>query len=143
LGFDRLKMFLIDTNIFLELLLDQKRAEECEQLLGKIANGDIEAVVTSFTIHAVEAILNNSKLVLTFLRNIENSLGLSIYDTTIDDQQAVAILMSEKELDFDDCLQYYVAKKLGAEAIVSFDKHFNELDIPRKEPKEILDKLKR
>jgi len=68
-------MFLIDTNVFLELLLDQKRAEECEQLLEKIAKGDIEAVITNFTIHAVEAILNDSKLVLTFLRNVENSLG--------------------------------------------------------------------
>jgi len=134
-------MFLIDTNIFLELLLDQKRAEECEQLLEKIAKGDIEAVITSFTVHVVEAILNDSKLVLTFLRNIENSLGLSIYDTTIDDQIAIAMLMNEKKLDFDDCLQYYVAKKLGAEAIVSFDKHFNKLDIPRKEPREVLSKI--
>jgi len=51
------------------------------------------------------------------------------------------MLMNEKKLDFDDCLQYYVAKKLGAEAIVSFDKHFNGLDIPRKEPEEVLSKL--
>lgn len=133
-------MFLIDTSIFLELLLDQKRAEECEQLLEKVAKGDIEAVITSFTVHTVETILNDSKLVLTFLRNVENSLGLSIYDTTIDDQLAIAMLMNEKKLDFDDCLQYYVAKKLGAEAIVSFDKHFNGLDIPRKEPEEVLSK---
>lgn len=64
-------MFLIDTNIFLELFLNQKRADECEILLNKIANGEIEAVITSFTIYAIKAILNNSKLILTFLRNIE------------------------------------------------------------------------
>ncbi|MEM2083420.1 MAG: PIN domain-containing protein [Nitrososphaerota archaeon] len=134
-------MFLIDTNIFLELFLNQKRADECEILLNKIASGEIEAVITSFTIHAIKAILNDSKLILTFLRNIENSLGLSIYDTTMDDQMAIAMLMEEKKLDFDDCLQYYVAKKLGVKAIISFDKHFSELDIPMKEPREIISSI--
>jgi predicted nucleic acid-binding protein len=36
----------------------------------------------------------------------------------------------------DDSMQYYVAKKSGAEKIVSFDHHFDGLDIPRAEPKE-------
>ncbi|MEM3404587.1 MAG: PIN domain-containing protein [Nitrososphaeria archaeon] len=131
-------MFLIDTNIFLELFLNQKKADECEQLLNKIAKGDLEAVVTGFTIHAIETILNDSKLVLTFLRSIENSLGLSAYDTTIDEEMYVAMLINKENLDFDDGLQYYAAKKLGVEAIVSFDKHLDGLDIPRKEPKEVL-----
>jgi len=36
--------------------------------------------------------------------------------------------------DFDDALQYYVAKKLGAEMMVNFGRHFDGLDIPRIEP---------
>ncbi|MDW8034281.1 MAG: PIN domain-containing protein [Nitrososphaerota archaeon] len=131
-------MFLIDTNIFLELFLNREKAEECEKLLERVSKGDLEAIVTRFSIHAIEAILNNPNYILVFLRNIENSLGLTTYDTTIDDEIAVSIVMGEKKMDFDDALQYYVAKKLGAEAIVSFDKHFDNLDIPRKEPKEIL-----
>jgi predicted nucleic acid-binding protein len=31
-------------------------------------------------------------------------------------------------------MQYYLAKKLGVEAIVSYDKHFDVVDIRRKEP---------
>lgn len=131
-------MFLIDTNIFLELFLDREKADECERLLEEVSNGDLESVVTRFSIHAIEAILNDPKLILIFLRNIENSLGLTVYDTTMDEEIAVSMIMEEKKLDFDDALQYYVAKKLGVEAIVSFDKHFDKLDIPRKEPREVI-----
>ncbi|MBO3840394.1 MAG: PIN domain-containing protein [Thermoproteota archaeon] len=131
-------MFLIDTNIFLELFLNREKADECESFLEKVSSGDLEAVVTRFSIHAIEVILNNPKLILIFLRNIENSLGLTVYDTSMDEEMAVSMIMEEKKLDFDDALQYYVAKKLGVEAIVSFDKHFDKLDIPRREPKEVI-----
>ena len=125
---------LIGTDIFLELMLDQKRADECEKFLNKLSRGEIEGIITWFTIHAVEEIANDSKIILTFLRNIENSVGLWIYETTSDDELAAAILMENNMLDFDDALQYYIAKKVGAKAIISFDKHFDSLDIPRREP---------
>jgi predicted nucleic acid-binding protein len=48
------------------------------------------------------------------------------------------MLMEEMKLDFDDTLQYYVAKKLGVDSIVSFDKHFVGLDIPRVEPADVV-----
>jgi predicted nucleic acid-binding protein len=34
---------------------------------------------------------------------------------------AAAMLMDKVKLDFDDVVQYYLAKKLGVEAIVSYD----------------------
>lgn len=45
-------------------------------------------------------------------------------------------------MDFDDALQYYAAKRLGVEAIVSYDKHFDKLDVPRTEPFHILRKTR-
>jgi predicted nucleic acid-binding protein len=45
-----------------------------------------------------------------------------------------------RSLDFDDALQYYVAKRLGAEAIVSYDRHFDKLDVPRIEPSTLIKK---
>lgn len=131
-------MFLVDTNIFLELFLGQEKAEECEKLLQKISSGELEAVVSKFTIHAVEAILNDSTLTLAFLRNIQGSLGLNVYETSFEDEMASSMLMGKMKMDFDDSLQYYVAKKLGVEAIVSYDKHFDSLDVARKEPAELL-----
>lgn len=135
-------MILIDTNIFLELLLGRSRADECEALLNAISEGKVEAIVTHFTIHAIEAILRKSELIEIFLRNLERSIGLYIYDTDISDELAASIISKQIKRDFDDSLQYYVAKKLGAKAIISFDKHFNGLDIPCLEPKEALEKLK-
>lgn len=132
------RLILIDTNIFLELLLGQSKAEDCAKLLNRVSKGEIEAVVTRFTIHAVEAVVNNGNLISDFLRNIENSLGLSVYVTSISEETAISILMSKINRDFDDTLQYFVAKMLGAESIVSFDKHFDGLDIQRKEPKDYL-----
>jgi len=131
-------MLLVDTCIFLELLLNQSRAQECREFLDKIARGELEAIVTTFTIHAIEAIINEADTILSFLRNIMASKGLYVYITTISDEIAASILMGKIKRDFDDTLQYYVAKKLGVEAIVSFDKHFGGLDIPRKEPRDYL-----
>ena len=82
--------------------------------------------------------VNNGNLIADFLRNIENSLGLSVYETSISEETAISILMSKINRDFDDTLQYFVAKILGAESIVSFDNHFDGLDIQRKEPKDYL-----
>ena len=131
-------MLLIDTNIFLELFLGQKKADECEKFLEKVSEGELEAIVTKFSIHAIEAMLNDPELILVFLRNLQNSIGIDIYETSMEDEMAASMLMKEIKLDFDDSLQYYVAKKLGVKAIVSYDKHFDKTDIPRKEPSDFL-----
>ncbi|MGI0084843.1 MAG: type II toxin-antitoxin system VapC family toxin, partial [Nitrososphaerales archaeon] len=58
----------------------------------------------------------------------------------VSDEISTAILSQKIGRDFDDALQYFVAMKIGAEAIVSFDRHFDNLDIPRLEPSEVLTK---
>jgi len=133
-----IEVLLVDTNIFLELFLGQERAEDCERFLEKTSSGELEATITRFTVHAIEATLNDSKLILTFLRNLQNSLGLNVYETSLEDEMAASMLMDEIKLDFDDSLQYYVAKKLGVNSIVSYDKHFDQVDIERKEPADFI-----
>ncbi len=64
-------------------------------------------------------------------------MGLYVFDTTLADEVSAAILTGGIKLDFDDAIQYYAAKKLGAEAIVSFDHDFDDLDIPRLEPHQV------
>ncbi len=127
-------MILIDTNVFLEFMLGQQRAPECEALLNSVSTGESEATVTHFTIHAIEAILGGGDNLTAFLRNLEYSTGLYVYATNTSEEMSVGLLASEMKMDFDDALQYYVAKKIGAKAIVSFDKHLDGLDIARVEP---------
>ncbi|MBI3841525.1 MAG: type II toxin-antitoxin system VapC family toxin [Thaumarchaeota archaeon] len=130
-------MILLDTNIFLELLLGQKRAGDCQDLLERVSKGEVEAVATHFSIHATEALIGKGQLLSKFIRNIESSEGLYLYDTDLTEESSAALLTRQEQLDFDDALQYYVAKRLGADAIVSFDKHFDGLDVPRIEPGDV------
>ena len=53
-------MKLIDTNIFLELFLGQKKAAECAAFLQKVAEGEDRVVVTLFTLHA--SIIGKTKI---------------------------------------------------------------------------------
>ena len=120
-------LILLDTNIFLELLMDRDKAGDCEALLERV-----------FSLHAVEAVIGEGDGLLDFLRNVENSLGLSVHDTDVSDEIAISLLSKTLGRDFDDSLQYYLAKKLGVDCIVSFDRHFDGLDVKRSEPSEIL-----
>jgi len=126
---------LIDANIFLELLLGRGKAQECRKFIEGVSRGDEDAAVTHFSIHSIEHLLAARKTeVAPFLRSVEQATGLIVYDTSLSDEVAASLLMKQTGLDFDDVLQYYVAKKLGAESIVSLDKDFDGLDLPRVEP---------
>jgi predicted nucleic acid-binding protein len=133
---------MVDTSIFVELLMDQDRAEECESLLDAVAHGDIEATVSHFSLHGIESMLPSQRKLAEFLKDVETSKGLNVYDTSLSDEISVSILSGKTGLDFDDSLQLYVAKRSGSVAIVSFDRHFEGQDIPRRAPSEILDELK-
>lgn len=129
----------VDTSVLVEFLLDQKRADECGTLLDSISKKKIEAVVSHSSLHAIEAMVRSHQKLSLLLKNME--VSMQIFETTISDEQAVAILSGEIRRDFDDTLQYYVAKRTGSEAIVSFDRHFDKLDIPRLEPSEMLERI--
>jgi uncharacterized protein len=131
-------LILLDTNIFLELLLDQSKASDCETLLDEISTGEREAVVSHFSLHAVEALMDDREKLLGFLRDVENSDGLSVHETDVADEISIALLSKTLNRDFDDSLQYYLAKKLGVDCIVSFDRHFDALDGKRCEPLDLL-----
>ena len=80
-------LILLDTNIFLELLMDRDKAGDCEALL-RGSRRRAEAVVSHFSLHAVEAVIGEGDGLLDFLRNVENSLGLSVHDTDVSDEIA-------------------------------------------------------
>lgn len=132
-------MILIDANIFLELALDQENADQCAALLSAVAEGKIEALVTHFAVHAVEASLRRGPHLAEFLQNIERSKGLRIHDTSSSDEVSASLLAEKMGKDFDDGLEYFVAKKLGMDAIVSFDRHLDGLDLRRVIPKQALE----
>lgn len=135
-----MRNLLIDTNIILELLLDQERAEECEVLLTKVEKREIEAFITAFTLHSIEVVLASAGKVDTlilFIEEMRNFAGLTVYPTDLDEEYEISKLSRKLGLDFDDSLQYYVAKKLDLN-LVSFDGHFDKTDLQRKEPRDVI-----
>jgi len=54
-------MHLIDTNIFLEILLGRRRKEECKRFLKRIQMGKETGVVTDFSIHSMIVIMDSFK----------------------------------------------------------------------------------
>ena len=129
--------------MFLESALAQEHAAECKVLLDEVSSGSIEATVTHFTLHAICSVLDDVNKIADFLRSVESSIGFHVYDTTVSEEISIAILASDIRRDFDDALQFFVAKKVGATSIVSFDRHFNKLEIPRREPSFVLEEMRR
>ena len=118
-------MYLLDTNIFLEILLEQKKMPECLELIGSL-NLDQEGWVTSFAIHSIEAILdgrNRRDLIESFLLFLITHPHLHHYVTTLEEEHEISKSLSKGGLDFDDSLQYYVAKKKDL-TLVTLDKDF-------------------
>ncbi len=132
-------MYLIDTNIFLEVLLNREKRKECEKFLKKVEDGEIIGVVTTFSLHSIAIIIEKLKglrYYKKFLEIIKTFRGLVIYSTTLLDEIEICKIAEKYSLTFDDALHYYVAKRFGL-ALVSLDQDFDKTDLKRKEPGEI------
>ncbi|MEM2276525.1 MAG: PIN domain-containing protein [Thermoproteota archaeon] len=136
-----MKIYLVDTNIFLEIMLSQTRSGDCKTLLNMIKNGDIKAIVTDFSIYSIMLIMSNYlkiKELKVFLSSLSAYKGLTIYRSKLTDILMAVEIMEKKGLDVDDAMQYSAAFSSGAKAIISFDKHFDNLEIPGVEPARLI-----
>jgi len=136
-------MYLIDTNIFIEIMLSRERSEECKELLSLIRDNKIKGLVTDFTIHLIMILLERFgrvKELKMFLLSLRAYKGLWIYYTSISDELKAVDIVMEGKLDLDDAIQYSAALATGSQGIISFDRDFDSLEIPRLEPQEVLGK---
>ncbi|NHV98706.1 MAG: type II toxin-antitoxin system VapC family toxin [Thaumarchaeota archaeon] len=134
-------MYLVDTNIFLEVMLSQARSKECEVFLKSVKEGVSKAFVTDFSIYSVMIImssLSKTDELRVFLSSLSAYKGLAIHRNGLKDLLRAIGIMMEKRLDLDDAIQYSAAVSLGVKAIVSFDKHFDGLEVPRAEPAQLI-----
>jgi len=49
----------------------------------------------------------------SFLRALDQTVGLYVFDTTLADEVSASILTGTTKLDFDDAIQYYAAEEAG------------------------------
>ena len=136
---------LIDANIFLEVIFKRRHHESCRQLLSRTMNGEIRALVPLFSVHGIEAYLSrrgHHDKVLAFLSVLERSQGITIFNSTIRDEQRAIEFTAPFSLDFDDALHYYIAKTFNL-TLVSFDSDFDGTDLTRLTPRDVLSTLEK
>ncbi len=128
---------LIDTNIFLEVLLEQEKAIEASEFLTK-AN-DYSFFITDFSLHSIGLILfskKKHKQYQEFCDDIFLEAGINLLSLEVDDNNQLCKNSQSYNLDFDDAYQYTAAEKFDLH-IVSFDKDFEKTPRGRKLPGEI------
>lgn len=116
--------YLLDTNIILEILLDQKRAEEAKQfIVSNIGN----LFLSDFSLHSIGLHLFRKELQSTFT-NFAVDLLPTISICVLPTQSYSIIEARSKELglDFDDTYQYLSAKD-NSLCLVTFDNDFKPL----------------
>lgn len=131
-------MYLIDTNVWLERLLNQERSEEVHQLFDKISTENL--YITDFAFHSIGVIL--CKLMKTealkiLVQDIFIDGGVNYLRLEPEDIEYLIEIIKQFNLDFDDAYQYTVAEKYGL-TIISFDTDFDHTERGRKTPIEVL-----
>jgi predicted nucleic acid-binding protein len=132
-------MYLIDTNVFLEVLLERENYSDCKDFLEKVQNGDVTAYQTVFSLHTIAIILERLlglDAYKEFLETVLNFEGISFYSTNPQDEVKVCEAAKEQGLDFDDALHYHICKKFDLK-LVSLDRDFDKTDIKRVAPGDV------
>ena len=133
--------YLLDTNIWLELMLDQERAADIADLLTRVPSDQL--CLTDFSLHSIGVILTRLKQSHIFIRFVQDVLidGSALLVTVPPNEAAALVNSAEKfDLDFDDAYQYVAAKRHDL-TIVSLDRDFDRTDLIRRTPVEIIQTL--
>lgn len=131
-------MYLVDTNVWLERLLNQKKSEEAGEFLGRVPAGDL--YVTDFTFHSICVILTRlarRKVLLDFVRDVFVDAPVSLVSIKPRDTKDLVEAIDKHGFDFDDAYQYVAARQNGL-TLVSFDSDFDRVENGKKTPGEIL-----
>lgn len=130
---------LIDTNIFLEVLLERDNAHEVRKLLSIIDRNYF--YLTDFTFHSLGVILfrkRKSDVFRMFVNDIIIEAGFEIISLLPEDVEKICEASAKFNLDFDDAYQYTAGKEYNL-SIVSFDSDFDGTDRGRKKPSELFE----
>jgi predicted nucleic acid-binding protein len=131
---------LLDTNVFLEVLLAKKRAQEAEALLSSA--GRFSLFMTDFSLHSIGVLLfrrRSFEVYAAFCADLA-VMGTRVLGLPPAESSMLAEPATRHNLDFDDAYQYEIAKRFDL-TLVSFDSDFDRTDIKRKTPQEVLDQL--
>ena len=131
-------MYLVDTNVWLEPLLQQERAEEAVQFLTQTPTENL--FITDFSFYSIGILLtrrNRPNILLDFVQDVFTNGAVVLLRLEPQEMPNLVVAINQFNLDFDDAYQYVAAQRNNL-VIVSFDNDFNRTPEGRRTPAEII-----
>ncbi len=114
-----MKIF-IDTNVFLDLLLKRELYNEALEILDGVANGRWSGYVLDITVLNIDYVAKKQmKNIQPFIQLLNDTFTIVGANNAIIEEA-----LSLENSDFEDSVQYIVAKTLVCDVIVTNDKNF-------------------
>ncbi|MBI3848973.1 MAG: type II toxin-antitoxin system VapC family toxin [Verrucomicrobia bacterium] len=135
-------MYLVDTNVWLELLLERQHANDVREFFRTVEARQL--AISDFTIYSMGIILTRLGKPQTFDDFLSDTLedsGVAVMRLEPGELREVLAVQKQHRLDFDDGYQYVTAEKHSF-TLVSFDGDFDRTKRGRKTPTDVLQALK-
>ncbi|MGH9837032.1 MAG: type II toxin-antitoxin system VapC family toxin [Blastocatellia bacterium] len=129
---------LIDTNVFLEVLLNQRQAQAAKDFLLK--SDQHEFFISNFALHSICVILLRRRKLLPLEQFLADTIGAGrVAVLSLNSSELTLVIGSTQllGLDFDDAYQYVVAEKHNL-TLASFDSGFDNTPRGRQHPQAIV-----
>lgn len=129
---------LIDTNVVLEVILEEDKSKEVLAPLSK--TDEHEFFISDYALHSIGHLLFRRKqhhVFRQFLLDMLISAGMMIASLPMEYMEPVIEASEKFNLDFDDAYQYAVAAKYDY-TLVRFDSDLDNTERGRKTPAEVL-----
>lgn len=129
---------LIDTNVFLEVLLNQRQAQAAKDFLLK--SDQHEFFISNFALHSICVILLRRRKITPLEKFLADTIGAGrVAVLSLISSELTLVIDSTQllGLDFDDAYQYVVAEKHNL-TLVSFDGGFDNTPRGRQHPQAIV-----
>lgn len=118
-------MYLLDTNIFLEILLSQEKSDVCKEFLTDHIG---ETTLTDFSLHSIGVILfryGKEAIFNSFAADILPKID--ILSLSRESYENLSAFKFDYNLDFDDSYQAKVAEEMNC-TIITMDRDFKRVN---------------
>ncbi len=103
-------MYLVDTNVWLERLLNQDKSDQVGRFLNDVSPRDL--FITHFAFHSICVILTRlarTEVLLDFVQDVFVEGTVNVVSIKPSDTRALLEAIGAYKLDFDDSYQYVAA----------------------------------
>ena len=130
------EVYLLDTNIFLEVLLDREYSLVIRKLLNR-ENG-LSFFISDFSLYSIGIFLTHKKIAEQYARFIDDleARDIGIISLSPDELRQIPTVCTQYGMDFDDAYQYVAAGANNLQ-LVSLDHDFDRIPTGRVHPKDI------